>query len=95
MPPIPATRAPPCSWKRFSTISSVIVGSSCDIMRRIEIICFWNSRAASWPGLPLAERNEKPSNPKIDQERVPVPCLPQLPVRPRSSAIARSIRSPW
>ena len=29
------------------------------------------------------------------QERVPVPFLPQLAVRPRSSAIARSIRSPW
>ena len=31
----------------------------------------------------------------MPQDCVPAPCLPQLPVSASSSAIERSIRSPW
>ncbi len=92
--PIPPS-SPASSATRFWIISVVMVGSWALTRRRIAImlaISFW---AASWPGPSLRLMKEPPSYPMIAQERVPVPFLPQLAVRPRSSAIARSIRSPW
>ena len=70
-------------------------GSSAASRRRIAIIpetSFW---ASSCPGPSLRVRKVVPSIPMNAQERVPVPFLPQLPVRPSKSAMARSIRSPW
>ena len=80
---------------RFEIISSVSVGSLAPTSLRIAIIPAMCLCAASCPGPCFAGRKISPSMPETAQERVPVPFLPQLPVRPRSSAMARSIRSPW
>jgi len=75
--------------------SSVSVGScalsACTIWSRIARMRL----VSSGPAFVLAEKMKCPSNMPTVQLRMPVPFLPQLPVRAMRRQRDRSIRSPW